>query len=129
MRSTFNNTPEYIPEAAMTDKISLAVEKFPKISMQIAYEKQQGVASDNFLIITGSDANLKDITPDANSRVTPNLECSLRWIHTIGGRSHSLLWMYTFHASMSVHTATGHTIIGNFLCIQRGTTMDYPNIH
>jgi len=52
----------------MTDKISLAVEKF---SMQIASEKQQGVASDNFLIITGSDANLKDITPDANRRATP----------------------------------------------------------
>jgi len=52
VRSKFNNTPEYIPEAAMTDKISLAVEKFPEISKQIASKKQQGVASDNFLIIT-----------------------------------------------------------------------------
>jgi len=61
MWSTFNNTPEYISEAVMTDKISLAVEKFPEISMQNASKKQQGVASGNFLIITGPDANLKDI--------------------------------------------------------------------
>jgi len=35
MWSTFNNTPEYISEAVMTDKINLAVEKFPEISMQM----------------------------------------------------------------------------------------------
>jgi len=74
-----------------------------KNSPRVASEKQHGAASDNTLNLPNIAVSefyfWQTITPEANVREAPNLERTVRGIHTIDGGSRPLPVCYVFRAS------------------------------
>jgi len=107
--TTFNNTTQcpssYDDENRARSNRVMELPNVAKNSPRVALEKQHGAASDstwNLPNIAVSDFYFwQTITPELNVREAPNLECTVRGIHTIDEGSCPLSVSYVFHASAS----------------------------